>query len=209
MGLRQALWNLNAVRYSGGSGAPGALFQDRNRMGVSQTLHRISALQNRHGDVCGLTYRIGRHIPGLADRIRNLVAKVASCTGSPHSSQSLLLLGPPGVGKTTLLRDVTRHLADTFHKLVMVVDPTEEIAGGGDVPHTCIGTARRMLGAMRQTKYEVLEEAVANHGPEVIVVDEIGNAKEVAAIKDIASRGVTMVATAHEPLWNACWRTQC
>ncbi|KAA6418904.1 MAG: hypothetical protein FRX49_11130, partial [Trebouxia sp. A1-2] len=166
-------------------------------MGVSGCLHRISALKDRQGDVCGLTYRIGRHIPGLADTVIDLVMKVAEHNAAGRDSGSLLLLGPPGAGKTTLLRDITRQLADIFHKVVIVVDTSDEIAGGGRMAHECIGRARRMGGTAHQSKYEVLEEAVANHGPEVVVIDEIGNAKEVAAVKDIAQRGVKMVATVH------------
>ncbi|KAL3134459.1 PFAM ATPase associated with various cellular activities (AAA) [Trebouxia sp. C0009 RCD-2024] len=122
--------------------------------------------------------------------------KTHSRTSRPDSG-SLLLLGPSGAGKTTLLRDITRQLADIFHKVVIVVDTSDEIAGGGRMAHECIGRARRMGATAHQSKYEVLEEAVANHGPEVVVIDEIGNAKEVAAVKDIAQRGVKMVATVH------------
>ncbi|KAL3130130.1 R3H domain [Trebouxia sp. C0009 RCD-2024] len=195
MDIKEAMSELKSAQQK--SGGSQNVFQSNNRMGVSGCLHRISALKDRQGDMCGLTYRIGRHIPGLADTVIDLVIKVAEHNAAGRDSGSLLLLGPPGAGKTTLLRDITRQLADIFHKVVIVVDTSDEIAGGGRMAHECIGRARRMGGTAHQSKYEVLEEAVANHGPEVVVIDEIGNAKEVAAVKDIAQRGVKMVATVH------------
>jgi len=165
------------------------IFSSDNRVGISQTLHRISAIPDRHGNIVGLTYRVGRHIAGVAALIKDILFHLGS--------KSLLLLGPPGVGKTSLLRDVTRTLSDQIKKRVIIVDTSNEIAGEGSVPHDCIGKARRMQVRDRNHQDETLMEAVQNHNPEVIIIDELGNAKEVAAASSISQRGVSMVATAH------------
>ena len=162
-------------------------FGDDNRAGIERTLHRISAIRNRAGKVVGLTCRIGRAVFGTIDIIRDIV----------DGGQSVLLLGRPGVGKTTMLREVARVLADDLGKRVIVVDTSNEIAGDGDIPHPGIGDARRMQVRTPTDQHGVMIEAVENHMPEVIVIDEIGTELEAAAARTIAERGVQLVGTAH------------
>jgi len=162
-------------------------FGDDNRAGIERTLHRISALRNRKGKVVGLTCRIGRAVLGSIALIRDIV----------EQGQSILILGRPGVGKTTLLREIARVLADEANKRVVVVDTSNEIAGDGDIPHHGIGRARRMQVARTAEQHAVMIEAVENHMPQVIVIDEIGTELEAAAARTIAERGVQLVATAH------------
>jgi stage III sporulation protein SpoIIIAA len=163
------------------------VFGDDNRAGIERTLHRISAIRNRSGKVVGLTCRIGRAVFGTIDIIRDIV----------DAGQSVLLLGRPGVGKTTMLREVARVLADDLGKRVIVVDTSNEIAGDGDIPHPGIGDARRMQVRTPTDQHSVMIEAVENHMPEVIVIDEIGTELEAAAARTIAERGVQLVGTAH------------
>ncbi len=158
-----------------------------NRAGIEGTLHRISAIRNRAGDIVGLTLRVGRTVAGTIDPIRDLV----------ESGAGLLLLGRPGVGKTTKLREVARVLADDFGKRVVIIDTSNEIGGDGDVPHPAIGGARRMQVASPERQHAVMIEAVENHMPEVIIVDEIGTEAEALAARTIAERGVQLVGTAH------------
>src|SRR5947199_8633604 len=162
-------------------------FGDDNRAGIERTLHRISALRNRKGKVVGLTCRIGRAVLGSIALIRDIV----------EQGQSILILGRPGVGKTTLLREIARVLADEANKRVVVVDTSNEIAGDGDIPHPGIGRARRMQVARTVEQHAVMSEAVENHMPQVIVIDEIGTELEAVAARTIAERGVQLVATAH------------
>jgi stage III sporulation protein SpoIIIAA len=160
-------------------------FDDDNRAGIERTLHRISAIRNRHGDVVGLTFRIGRAVYGTSDIIQDLI----------ESGSSILILGRPGVGKTTILREAARILADTAR--VIIVDTSNEIGGDGDVPHPAVGAARRMQVAQPSLQHEVMIEAVENHNPEVIVIDEIGRELEAMAARTIAERGVQLIGTAH------------
>ncbi len=162
-------------------------FDRDNRAGIEKTLHRISAMRNRHGDVIGLTCRVGRAVIGTLEIIRDII----------ESGFNILLLGRPGVGKTTKLREVARVLADEFDRRVIVVDTNNEIGGGGDIPHPAIGSARRMQVPADHAQFEVMIEAVENHMPEVVVVDEIGTEAEAAAARTIAERGVQLIATAH------------
>ncbi len=158
-----------------------------NRAGIERTLHRISAIRNRSGVTVGLTCRVGRAVFGTIKIMEDLIA----------SAKSVLLLGRPGVGKTTMLREVARVLADQFNKRVIVVDTSNEIAGDGDIPHSGIGKARRMQVPTPSLQHEVMIEAVENHMPEVIIIDEIGRELEALASRTIAERGVQLVATAH------------
>ncbi|MEL6928724.1 MAG: R3H domain-containing nucleic acid-binding protein [Cyanobacteria bacterium J06600_6] len=163
------------------------MFSSDNRAGIERTLHRISAIRNRTGDIIGLTCRIGRAIFGTIVMIRDLV----------ETGQSILMLGRPGVGKTTALREIARVLADDLEKRVVIIDTSNEIAGDGDVPHPAIGRARRMQVARPELQHQVMIEAVENHMPEVIVIDEIGTELEALAARTIAERGVQLVGTAH------------
>lgn len=163
------------------------MFSGDNRAGIERTLHRISAMRNRQGKIIGLTCRVGRAVFGTISMIRDLV----------ETGQSILMLGRPGVGKTTALREIARVLADDLKKRVVIIDTSNEIAGDGDIPHPAIGRARRMQVAQPELQHHVMIEAVENHTPEVIVIDEIGTELEALAARTIAERGVQLVGTAH------------
>ena len=160
-------------------------FDADNRAGIERTLHRISAIRNRQGEVVGLTCRVGRAVYGTIEIIQDVI----------ESGKSTLLLGRPGVGKTTMLREAARVLAES--RRVVVVDTSNEIGGDGDIPHPAVGRARRMQVKDPTYQHEVMIEAVENHNPEVIVIDEIGREQEAVAARTIAERGVQLVGTAH------------
>ena len=162
-------------------------FSGDNRAGIEKTLHRISSLRNRQGSVIGLTCRIGRAFFGTVSIIRDLL----------ENNKSILLLGRPGVGKTTAIREIARVLSDGMKKRVIIIDTSNEIAGDGDLPHPSIGKARRMQVSSPQNQHQVMIEAVENHMPEIIIIDEIGTELEAAAARTIAERGVQLVGTAH------------
>lgn len=162
-------------------------FSGDNRAGIEKTLHRISSLRNRKGSVIGLTCRIGRAVFGTVSIVRDLL----------EQKKSILLLGRPGVGKTTAIREIARVLSDGMKKRVIIIDTSNEIAGDGDLPHPSIGKARRMQVSNQQNQHEVMIEAVENHMPEIIIIDEIGTELEAAAARTIAERGVQLVGTAH------------
>ncbi|MCA9798198.1 MAG: AAA family ATPase [Cyanobacteria bacterium HKST-UBA04] len=162
-------------------------FSSDNRGGIARTLHRISAIRNRQGDIIGLTCRVGKAITGTITPIKDLI----------ESGKSVLLLGRPGSGKTTKLREVARLLSEESGKRVVIVDTSNEIAGDGDIPHPAVGRARRMQVVDRDEQGQVMIEAVQNHTPEVIIIDEIGTEDEAAAARTIAERGVCLIATAH------------
>jgi stage III sporulation protein SpoIIIAA len=162
-------------------------FSNENRAGIERTLHRISCIRNRQFLINGLTCRVGRAIFGTISVVRDLL----------ESEKSILILGKPGVGKTTIIREIARVLADEMEKRVIIIDTSNEIAGDSDIPHSGIGRARRMQVAKTELQHQVMIEAVENHMPQVIIIDEIGTELEVLAARTIAEKGVQLVGTTH------------
>jgi stage III sporulation protein SpoIIIAA len=162
-------------------------FSNENRAGIERTLHRISCIRNRQFLINGLTCRVGRAVFGTISVVRDLL----------ESEKSILILGRPGVGKTTIIREIARVLADEMEKRVIVIDTSNEIAGDSDIPHSGIGRARRMQVAKTELQHQVMIEAVENHMPQVIIIDEIGTELEVLAARTIAEKGVQLVGTTH------------
>ncbi|CAA7400415.1 unnamed protein product [Spirodela intermedia] len=182
--LREAEITLNELEEA--QNAVGEFGAD-NRAGIEGTLHRISAIRSRKGFIVGMTCRVGRAVTGHVDMVRDLL----------NLNESILFLGRPGVGKTTVMREIARVLADELHKRVVIVDTSNEIGGDGDVPHAAIGGARRMQVPRPSLQHRVMIEAVENHMPEVVIVDEIGTEAETMACRSIAERGVMLIGTAH------------
>lgn len=162
-------------------------FNNENRAGIERTLHRISCIRNRQFLINGLTCRIGRVIFGTVSIVRDLL----------ELNHSILILGKPGIGKTTIIRELTRLFADEMEKRVIVIDTSNEIAGESDIPHSSIGRARRMQVASSDLQHKIMIEAVENHMPEVIIIDEIGSELEVLAIRTIAEKGIQLICTTH------------
>jgi stage III sporulation protein SpoIIIAA len=162
-------------------------FSNENRAGIERTLHRISCIRNRQFIINGLTCRVGRAVFGIISVVRDLL----------ESDKSILILGKPGVGKTTIIREIARVLSDELEKRVIVIDTSNEIAGDSDVPHSGIGRARRMQVAKTEFQHQIMIEAVENHMPQVIIIDEIGTELEVLAARTIAEKGVQLVGTTH------------
>lgn len=162
-------------------------FSNENRAGIERTLHRISCIRNRQFLINGLTCRVGRAVFGIISVVRDLL----------ESEKSILILGKPGVGKTTIIREIARVLADEMQKRVIIIDTANEIAGDSDIPHSGIGRARRMQVAKTEFQHQVMIEAVENHMPQVIIVDEIGTELEVLAARTISEKGVQLVGTTH------------
>ena len=162
-------------------------FSNENRAGIERTLHRISCIRNRQFLINGLTCRVGRAVFGIISVIRDLL----------ESEKSILILGKPGVGKTTIIREIARVLADEMEKRVIIIDTSNEIAGDSDIPHSGIGRARRMQVAKTELQHQVMIEAVENHMPQIIIIDEIGTELEVLAARTIAEKGVQLVGTTH------------
>ena len=165
-------------------------FSDDNRAGIEKTLHRISSLRNRQGNIIGLTCRIGRAVFGTVSIVRDLL----------ENKKSILLLGKPGVGKTTAIREIARVLSDGMKKRVIIIDTSNEIAGDGDLPHPSIGKSRRMQVSSTKNQHEIMIEAVENHMPEIIIIDEIGTELEATAARTIAKRNVQLIGNALENL---------
>lgn len=164
-----------------------SLFGPDNRAGIDGTLHRISRIQNRHLETIGLTCRVGKPFYGSIDLLKDLL----------DDGHNILLLGSPGIGKTTKLRDAARYLSTEAKKRVVIVDTSNEIAGDGDIAHSAVGRARRLQVPFERTQHTVMIEAVENHTPEVIIIDEISASQEAQAARTIAQRGVQLIATAH------------
>lgn len=162
-------------------------FSNENRAGIERTLHRISCIRNRQFLIHGLTCRVGRAVFGTISVVRDLL----------ESEKSILILGKPGVGKTTIIREIARVLADELEKRVVIIDTSNEIAGDSDIPHSGIGRARRMQVAKTEYQHQIMIEAVENHMPQVIIIDEIGTELEVLAARTIAEKGVQLVGTTH------------
>ncbi len=162
-------------------------FSDDNRAGIERTLHRISCIRNRQGAIVGLTCRVGRSIYGTINTIRDLI----------QTGKSILILGKPGVGKTTVIREIGRILSDEMEKRVVIIDTSNEIAGDSDIPHIGIGRARRMQVSKTELQHRIMIEAIENHMPEVIIIDEIGTELEALAARTIGERGVQLIGTAH------------
>jgi stage III sporulation protein SpoIIIAA len=162
-------------------------FSNENRAGIERTLHRISCIRNRQFLINGLTCRVGRAVFGTISVVRDLL----------EFEKSILILGKPGVGKTTIIREIARVLADEMEKRVIIIDTSNEIAGDSDIPHSGIGRARRMQVAQTELQHQVMIEAVENHMPQVIIIDEIGTELEVLAARTIAEKGVQLVGTTH------------
>ncbi|GAU50118.1 hypothetical protein TSUD_408630 [Trifolium subterraneum] len=182
--LRNSEVTVKELEYA--EGAVGDFGND-NRAGIEGTLHRISAIRSRNGGIVGLTCRIGRAVTGHIDMVYDLL----------QYGKSILFVGRPGVGKTTVMREIARVLSDEFHKRVVIVDTSNEIGGDGNIPHAAIGGARRMQVPMPSMQHSVMIEAVENHMPEVIIVDEIGTEAEAHACRSIAERGIMLIGTAH------------
>jgi len=165
-------------------------FGPDNRAGINGCLHRISAMRAKAGKVYGLTMRVGRAIFGNTNLITDLLL---------GTNSSILFLGTPGCGKTTIIREAARILSEDAHSVV-VVDTSNEICGDGLVPHPAIGLARRMMVPSLESQAAILVEAVQNHTPDVIIVDEIGRAPEVEAARTVKERGVRIIGSAHGDL---------
>jgi stage III sporulation protein SpoIIIAA len=162
-------------------------FSPDNRAGIERTLHRISSIRNRENVIIGLTCRVGRAVLGVISIIRDLI----------EEEESILILGKPGVGKTTAVREISRILSDEMGKRVVIIDTSNEIAGDGDIPHPAIGSSRRMQVSHPELQHRIMIEAVENHMPQVIIIDEISTELEALAARTIAERGVKLIATAH------------
>lgn len=174
----------------------GGAFRKDGRRGIEGTLHRIARFTDISGDDASgqsgksnmIKVRVGRVLVGVAEPLREVLYAMR---------HGVLIIGPPGVGKTTLLRDMIRILQEVYAGKMIVVDTSLEICGEGDTPHAFLRLGQRVMVGHPSRQKAMIDQALMNGGPQLLAFDEIGYRDDVENVIFGAQRGVLPVGSVH------------